>query len=88
MPFPPPGDLPDPGIESTSPALAGGFFTTEPPRNQYLMILWQTNMSKHKSLQNNFLLELYLGFWGLLIATIFFIYIILQFSSVQLLSHV
>ena len=23
--------LPDPGIEPTSPALAGGFFTTEPP---------------------------------------------------------
>ena len=25
------GDLPDPGIEFPSPALAGGFFTTEPP---------------------------------------------------------
>ena len=24
-------DLPDPGIEPTSPALAAGFFTTEPP---------------------------------------------------------
>ena len=24
-------DLPDPGIEPESPALAGGFFTTEPP---------------------------------------------------------
>ena len=30
--FPPPGDLPHPGIEPISPALAGGFFTTEPPR--------------------------------------------------------
>ena len=32
--FPTPGDLPDPGIEPTflvSRALAGGFFTTEPP---------------------------------------------------------
>ena len=29
--FPSPGDLPNPGIESMSPALAGGFFTTEPP---------------------------------------------------------
>ena len=32
--FPPPGDLPDPGIEPkapATPALAGGFFTTEPP---------------------------------------------------------
>ena len=34
LPFPPPGDLPDPGIEPeslVSPSLAGGFFTTEPP---------------------------------------------------------
>ena len=31
LPFPSPGDLPDPGTESSSPALAGGFFTTEPP---------------------------------------------------------
>ena len=30
MPFPPPGDLPDPGIEPASPALAGGLFTTVP----------------------------------------------------------
>ena len=30
MPFPPPGDLPDPGIEPASSALAGGFFTPEP----------------------------------------------------------
>ena len=28
LPFPPPGDLSDPGIEPTSPA--GGFFTTNP----------------------------------------------------------
>ena len=27
----PPGDLPNPGIEPTSPALAGGFFTPETP---------------------------------------------------------
>ena len=31
LPFPSPGDLPDPGIEPMSPVLAGGFFTTEPP---------------------------------------------------------
>ena len=30
VPFPPPGDLPDPRIEPASPALAGRFFTTEP----------------------------------------------------------
>ena len=28
-PFPSPGDLPSPGIEPVSPALAGGFFGTE-----------------------------------------------------------
>ena len=34
LPFPPPGDLPNPAVEPTcpeAPALAGGFFTTEPP---------------------------------------------------------
>ena len=31
LPFPPPGDLPDLGIESMSPALASRFFTSEPP---------------------------------------------------------
>ena len=34
LPFPHPGDLLDPGIKPmspASPALAGGFFTTEPP---------------------------------------------------------
>ena len=29
LPFPFPGDLPDSGIKLTSPALAGGFFTSE-----------------------------------------------------------
>ena len=31
LPFPSPGNLPDPGVEPESPALAGRFFTTEPP---------------------------------------------------------
>ena len=31
LPFPSPGNLPDLGIEPLFPALAGGFFTTEPP---------------------------------------------------------
>ena len=30
LPFRPPGDLPDPGIELMYPAVAGGLFTTEP----------------------------------------------------------
>ena len=35
LPFPPLGELPDPGIEPVSPAppaFSGGFFTTAPPR--------------------------------------------------------
>ena len=38
LPFPPPGDLPDPGIEPTSPVFfvfTGGFFTTMPPRKPH-----------------------------------------------------
>ena len=31
LPFPSPGDLANPGIRPTSPALAGVFLTTEPP---------------------------------------------------------
>ena len=30
LPFPSPGNLPSPGIKVLSPALRGGFFTTEP----------------------------------------------------------
>ena len=39
LPFPTPEDLPDPGIEPTSPALAGIFFTTEPPGKPYFCCL-------------------------------------------------
>ena len=35
LPFPPLGDLPDPGTEPESPALACRFFTTEPPGKSY-----------------------------------------------------
>ena len=41
MPFPPPGDLPDSEIEPAPPvscALAGGFFTSEPPGKS----IWHT----------------------------------------------
>ena len=36
LPGPPPGDLPDPGIELVSPALAGRVFTTAPPGIMFL----------------------------------------------------
>ena len=37
LPFPSPGDLLPPGIEPASPALAGRFFTTEPPEKPLLL---------------------------------------------------
>ena len=35
--FPSPGDLPNLGIESVSPALAAGFLTAEPPGKPSLL---------------------------------------------------
>ena len=40
LPFPSPRDVPDPGIKPVSPALAGGFFTTEPQGKPHLYILY------------------------------------------------
>ena len=39
--FPSPGDLPNPGIRPTSLALAGGFFTTEPPGKQNQLYVYE-----------------------------------------------
>ena len=36
--FSSPGGLPHPGIAPTSPALAGGFFTTQPPEKPIYLI--------------------------------------------------
>ena len=50
LPFPSPGDLPDPGIEPMSPALAGGFFTAEPPGRLLLQYsTWTTTVNLEKS---------------------------------------
>ena len=40
LPFPAPGDIPDPGIKPASPAsvLAGGFFIIEPPGKPILLV--------------------------------------------------
>ena len=38
LPFPSPGDLPDPGIKPGYPALAGRFFTSEPLGNRKLTL--------------------------------------------------
>ena len=43
LPFPSPGDLPDPETEPVSPALAGGFFTAEPSGNPQLKYIFETD---------------------------------------------
>ena len=51
LPFPPPGDLPNPGIELTSPvspALVGRFFSTEPPGKLIGTLLKYLNFFKFK----------------------------------------
>ena len=40
LPFLSPGNLPDSGIKFTSPALTGGFFTTEPPEQSIILSVW------------------------------------------------
>ena len=55
LPFPPPGDLPDPGIKPVSAALAGRFFATEPPgkpehQTYSLINLWDPGLRRHLSL--------------------------------------
>ena len=58
LPFPPSGDLPDPGIESVSPmfpALAGRFFTTEPPGKSLKVSTYsqtQTHTHEHTQYSN------------------------------------
>ena len=74
--FPTPGDLPDPGIKATSPAstaLAGPFFTTEPPGKPKesstvtkFLFAWHvsfadsnyTNLRNTQKLSHNFICDL------------------------------
>ena len=53
LPFPPPGDLPNPRIEPTSPALAGRFFSDWATREalQNKKYLWQSIPSPGKNLE-------------------------------------
>jgi len=61
LPFPPPGDLPDPEFEPkcpASPALAGGFFTTEPPGElskpvREMLLAYHLRDSKTEALQGH-----------------------------------
>ena len=56
LPFPPPGDLPDPGLEPESPALASRFFTTEPPGKPSVYALWVVIPKKSYLLEKTLML--------------------------------
>ena len=42
LPLPSPGALPNPGIELAFPALAGSFFTPDPPGNPYVYMCFSS----------------------------------------------
>ena len=50
VPFPSPGDLPDPGIEPVSPALAGKLLTIEPPEKPKKVFSETQNSYKNSDL--------------------------------------
>ena len=61
LPFLPLGDLPHSGIEPLSPALAGRFFTTEPPGKPLSLIhrcLFSTHTHKKTSHQDSLIAQL------------------------------
>ena len=74
LPFPPPGHLPNPGIEPVSlmsPALVGGFFTTS--------ATWETHVQVSQSLNMIFSERPFLTFeWKLLLL------LLSRFSHVRL----
>ena len=58
LPLPSLGDLPDPGIEPATPALAGGFFTAEPPGRPTCMYMYRytyTHTHTHTYIYNGIL---------------------------------
>ena len=62
--FPPQGDLLDPGIEPTSPALTGGFFTTVPPEKPKVVNRTHQTLKAAGSWQKE-----HLNIWALPITT-------------------
>ena len=52
LPFPSPGDLPDPGIELVSPALADRFFNTAPPAKPCIAWLRCCGQAQSRGVEN------------------------------------
>ena len=58
LPFPSPGDLPDPGIKPVSPALVGGFYISEPPGKPLKGVGWNLLKSQRVQIQSAKLLHI------------------------------
>ena len=48
LPFPPPGDLPNSGMEPLSPALEGKFFPTEPSEKPQIIHTYHKKIIKYR----------------------------------------
>ena len=84
LPFPSPGDLPDPGIDPTSPALPAGLFTTAPPGKPMCICSFQQiwEISSHYCFKCNFyllLLEVVLQFTDVLFVCFLFFSLCVSF---------
>ena len=55
LPFPSSEDLPHPGIKPAAPALAGGFFPTEPPGKPWGILIQQPEWTKTQRRDDKFL---------------------------------
>ena len=49
LPFPSPGDLPEPGIKPRSPALQADVLTSEPPGKPYIYMWWNITQPLKKN---------------------------------------
>ena len=66
LPFPPPGDLPDPGIQPAFCALADRFFTTEPPgKSEYCYSEQKNKRYRERSIE--IIKKIYLTYYKFLI---------------------
>ena len=83
LPCPPPGHLPDPGIEPTSlmsAALAGGFFTTEPPSKSIPRLYKHLISGILENMKLN-ILTVFLLIFFFFLAKSFWRYLIFNFSQ-------
>ena len=57
LPCPPPGGLPNPGMEPVSPTLAGGFFSSEPPGKPRMVNKLLQLINKYQLMKSHYLCQ-------------------------------